>query len=311
MAQRDDVHEAARGRWRAILLEAGLTAEHLSGKHGPCPLCGGTDRFRWDNKAGSGSSYCNGCGAKSGVDLVMAIRNLNFAAAKRWILEQIGKAPVETPRATRGSEETLRRLSKLWCEANALNGNDPASRYLRSRGLLLDPMPKMIRWHSRVPYRHDDGTRTYHPAMISKFVSADAMRWTLHTTFLDHEGNKADLPTCRKLAPVSVPIGGAVRLASSAETMGIAEGVETALSAAQLHEVPVWASLSAGLMAKWEPPETAKCVLVFGDSDAGFAGHEAAYILAKRLHRDGYHVEVRMPPDLDTDWNDLLVAGKE
>lgn len=39
-------------------------------KHQPCPLCGGTDRFRCDDKDGTGSWICNQCGAGTGYTLV-------------------------------------------------------------------------------------------------------------------------------------------------------------------------------------------------------------------------------------------------
>lgn len=312
MAQRDDIHELARGRWRGILLAAGIKAEFLTGHHTGCPTCGGKDRFRWDNKEGSGSSFCNGCGAKSGVDMVMAAMNMPFIEAKKWILAEIGKAPVEAPKARRDNESGKRWLSKLWSESSRLCGTDAASLYLQQRGIIMGEPPTQLRYHARVGYRRDDGTITHHPAMLAKFVSPDAKAWTLHLTYLDGKGGKADVPKAKKLAPVAVPGGGAVRLANSAETMGISTGIETSMSAALLHDVPVWAALTDGLLVKWEPPEKAKCILVFGDPDSNFSGHAASYALAHRLALKKYHVEVRMPPDVDVDWNDLqMMAAKE
>ena len=52
-----DAITAARGRWPEILAAlAGLSGEQLSNRHQPCPLCGGTDRYRFDDKDGSGGS---------------------------------------------------------------------------------------------------------------------------------------------------------------------------------------------------------------------------------------------------------------
>ena len=39
-----------QGRWRTILSEVGIPASALTGKNGPCPICGGKDRFRFDDK---------------------------------------------------------------------------------------------------------------------------------------------------------------------------------------------------------------------------------------------------------------------
>jgi len=202
----------------------------------------------------------------------------------------------------------MERIQSLWSASRRLSGDDVASQYLRSRGLQIEDYPTQLRFNHRAAYRHDDGRITHHPALVAKMVSPDTKSWTLHHTFLDEHGNKANVPKPRKLAPVAIPIGGAVRLSRSAETMGIAEGIETALSAAQLFDVPVWAALSAGAMVKWEPPVTAKNILIFGDADAGYAGQAAAYTLAHKLAGKGLQVDVRLPPDVGSDWNDVVMA---
>jgi len=309
MSQRDDIHELARGRWRGVLMAAGINEKYLSGKNGPCPFCGGKDRWRWTNHEDGGGGICNACGFRTGVDLVMAALKIPFVEARKWILGQVGKAPLERSRP-RNNAEGVKRLSKLWSEAHRLDGQDPASRYLAGRGIVMTEFPKLLRFHPRVGYLHDDKSVTYHPALLSKFVGPDAKAFTLHTTYLTPDGRKADVPKVKKLAPVPVPPGGAVRLDNSAETMGVAEGIETALSAMQIHQVPVWATLSTGCLVKWEPPPTAKNILIFADHDESFAGQAAAYPLAHKLAAKGLHVEVRMPPDLG-DWNDALVADME
>jgi len=52
----------------------GVDPVFLDGKHHPCILCGGKDRFRFDNKDGSGSYFCSQCGAGTGMQLLMAFR---------------------------------------------------------------------------------------------------------------------------------------------------------------------------------------------------------------------------------------------
>jgi len=81
--------DLAQGRWPLILgALAGISAEMLTDKHGPCPLCGGTDRYRFDDKDGSGSWFCNQCGGKNhsggagaGMDLLMRKMNWEFKDA--------------------------------------------------------------------------------------------------------------------------------------------------------------------------------------------------------------------------------------
>lgn len=307
MARHDDVHELARGRWRGLLLAAGLSSEFLTGKHGPCPTCGGKDRFRYTDLNCDGRSICNKCGSRSGVDLLMAVRGLDFRQAKAWIIEQIGSSPIEPPKSRQVVSGNGRWFVPMWEGSQQLNGICPASKYLSRRGLRFETFPSQLRYLPRCTYTHESGMKTTHPGMLARFLAPDEGAWSLHVTYLTNSGEKADLPKVRKMLG-SMPHGGAVRLGDAAETMGIAEGVETALSAAAINEVPVWAALSTGLLVKWKPPPRTRCVIIYGDADESFAGQEAAYGLAKRLRDEGLHVDVRFPDEVGADWNDVLLS---
>ena len=87
--------------------------------------------------------------------------------------------------------------------------------------------------------------------------------------------------------------------------MGIAEGIETALSVTALFGVTCWAAVSAAMMAAWQPPDEAKRIIVFGDNDLSYAGQSAAYALARRLRSDERVVEVQIPTEVGADWNDV------
>ena len=305
----NNIHDIARGKWRSILPALGVPMSALSGKHGPCPMCGGSDRYRFDDKGGSGSYYCNQCGSGSGVDLVMGVLSIDFNEARKRILEEAGHAPVVVAKAARAEGEAATKIvDDIWRSSHPLNGFDAASKYLDKRGLRMDPWPKLLRFHPRLRYVHEDKVITYHPALVARFVGPDATASTVQMIYLTDDGDKADLPTVKKFAPVKFPAGGAVRLCPSAETMGIAEGIETALAATILNGVPVWAALTAGAMVKWEPPQTARHIIVYADADRSFTGQASAYALAHRLKTEGYHVDVHVPVELDIDWNDVLLA---
>lgn len=62
---RSSLREPAKDHWREILAEADIDASYLDGKHHPCPGCGGTDRFRFDNLGGYGTFICGGGGEKT------------------------------------------------------------------------------------------------------------------------------------------------------------------------------------------------------------------------------------------------------
>jgi putative DNA primase/helicase len=305
MQPRFKTREQAVGRWRSILTELDVPAQYLTGKHGPCPCCGGKDRFRFTDLSGNGTFFCNNCGPGSGFDLLMKIRGIDFIEARKLVDGVLPNAKVEIAKATAPRPFDP---AHIWGASHPLTRFDPAGKYLASRGYVTEHYPTQLRYHPRVKYRHDDNSVTYHPAMVANFMAPDAARNTVHYTFLDEDGRKAELPKARKLAPAPIPQGGAVRLDYSAETMGIAEGIETALSAQQMFDVPVWAGLSKDGLIKWSPPQTARSIVIFGDNDASYTGQAAAYGLAHRLAQMGLNVAVKIPDKVDTDWNDVWSA---
>lgn len=100
-----DLNEAARGRWPDILASlAGLTDQQLTDRHQPCPLCGGEDRYRFDDQDGSGSWFCNRCGGKhqaggagNGMDLLMRRTGWEFKRAAQEVERHLGIAPQLPP----------------------------------------------------------------------------------------------------------------------------------------------------------------------------------------------------------------------
>jgi putative DNA primase/helicase len=315
------IHDAARGRWRDILGSMGLTPAHLSGKHGPCPMCGGNDRWRWDNKAGSGSFYCSHCGAGSGVDLVMKFKGVDFREAKRLIEAEIGTARIITPKAGLNEDQAKAKMLRLWNLGRALDGDDLGSRYLRARGIKTLPPASAVRFIDSLPYLRDDKTEVRFPGLLSKFVAPDARSAILHRTWLAEPGAKADVPSPRKMMAGRIPMGGAVRLAPAAETMGVCEGLETAMTAAELNSISVWACMTADCLMKFEPPKECRNLIIYADRDRSFTGQYKSYALAYRLNSTGWHglkrgeysVAVHFPDgerdgETDCDWNDLAEA---
>ena len=61
----DAVKAATASHWPFILQALGIDGKHLTGKPGPCPICGGKDRFQFTAK-GHGADWgrwsCRGCG---------------------------------------------------------------------------------------------------------------------------------------------------------------------------------------------------------------------------------------------------------
>lgn len=81
------VRDTALGRWKDLIFPAfAVTVPVTKNKHGPCPICGGTDRFRCDDKQGKGTWICNQCGAGDGFELLVKARGLNHAE----VLKEVG-----------------------------------------------------------------------------------------------------------------------------------------------------------------------------------------------------------------------------
>ncbi len=59
----EQVKTRAQGNWRALLAQLGIKVPDDPRQHGPCPACGGTDRFRFDDKDGHGTWLCGQGGA--------------------------------------------------------------------------------------------------------------------------------------------------------------------------------------------------------------------------------------------------------
>ena len=129
----------------------------------------------------------------------------------------------------------------------------------------------------------------------------------VHRTFLARDGRKANVePAKASLGPVW---GGAIRLQTidPDKPLSIGEGIETAASAGRLLELPAWAALSAGNMAKALvlPPEVRRVIIATDPDDAG---RKAARDAWTRWTAEGRKVRIALP-DGTGDFNDLLLAA--
>lgn len=105
----------------------------------------------------------------------------------------------------------------------------------------------------------------------------------------------------------------AIRMFPVSTTIGIAEGIETALSCYQVYGVNTWAVINSGFMKKFRVPAGVKHLIIFADMDKHSAtGHAAAFecahanLLAKN---DLVKVSIRWPDN--GDFNDMLMNGDQ
>jgi putative DNA primase/helicase len=303
--------DAARNKWRGILLELGLPADCLRVSHGPCPLCGGKDRFRWDNKDGRGTYICSQCGAGNGMDLAMKFTGLDFKDVAGQIDGLVGNIAADAPPPIMNEKRQRELLQRTFLETRPVAPGDLVHKYLASRNLEELIYPPALRFAPAMR----DGEGGQHPAMVAMVglpgetkPSGRPKYRAMHRTFLTPDGaGKAEIAQPRKFTPGQLPDGVCVQLCEYVPggPLGIAEGIETALAAAAIFEMPVWAAFNTTLLKKWLPPAGCEEVVIFGDNDANFSGQNAAYQLAPKLAAKDFEVTVQIPKAVGTDWADV------
>lgn len=245
-----------------------------------------------------------------------------LAREERRAREQQDRERRLAAEAERDASRRARRATDaagIFAEARSIRGT-PAEAYLVARGI-----PPVDRWpwspdgtlayHEAVDYELDRAAGDW-PALIGLVKDAFGSPTAIWQIYLDRERpTKAPLPNAKVgRGPVS---GGAVRIGGDGPRIGMAEGVETALSQWVLHRFrfPVWAGLSTAY-ANFDPPVFVERVDVFPDGDKAVFGPTgavqappgiaAANRLAGRLRPMGIKVVVNEPA-LDGDGNDFLM----
>lgn len=294
--------ELARNRWPDLLAHFGVDQKLLTGKHAPCPSCGGRDRFRFDDKDGRGTFFCSKCGSGDGFALLGLVKGWSFKESAAEVELIAGMIKPNATKPHFGEADKLETCRRIWGESRAVTSGDPVHLYLLRR-TGIENVPACIRFHPDLPYRHDDGSITRHPAMIAKVQDIGGNGVAIHRSYLTTYGQKANVPTVKKVIG-NLPPGAAVCLMPATPSMGIAEGIETALAASVMFGMPVWAAISAIGLERWLPPAGTEHLTVLGDHDHSYTGQAAAFSLAKRMHNAGITADVRIPNRPGSDWAD-------
>jgi hypothetical protein len=171
-----------------------------------------------------------------------------------------------------------------------------AETYLGIVRCIPPPYPAALRFLSQ--------TSRGFPAMVAVVQAPDSSPIAVQVTYLDPSGrgkanNKPERMNVGELG------WGAVRLSPAAAEMGIAEGAETALAAARLTGLAVWATLGSQRMHRVAIPARVRHLHIFGDNDE--AGRVAADRTAYTHHAAGRQVTLRFPPNEVKDYADLLL----
>jgi putative DNA primase/helicase len=259
-----------------------------------CPLHGGCSLTLRDGRTALLARCWAGCATR---EVLAELRRLGLLTARSYSARVATVAPNRDDGPDAARRTGLAR--RIWDAATDARVG-PVARYLAGRGNTI-PVPLSLRWaHS---LRRPDGARG--PAMVARVDGLDGELIAVHRTWLcrDDRGrwHRRDRAS---LGPVAA---GAVRLAPAAETLMIGEGIETCLAAIQATAQPAWAALStAGMTALLLPPHV-RTVIILADHDRSGAGERAARAAGERWVTEGRRVLIAMPPDVGSDFNDVLL----
>ena len=210
------------------------------------------------------------------------------------------RSGVQMEKATRAGVGPSPNALRIWRASRPLQ-DTPAKAYLEARSIRASS--RELHFHPRTPLGPKSVVR-FLPAMIAA-VSLDEGLIAIHRTFLNEttlEKAKFDNPK-RALGELGA---GAVRLFPPVRgKLGLAEGIESALSARALTGIPVWATLGNKRFGIVAIPESVTELHLFVDADKG--GEIAAERAFDVYGRNGRTIKVRTPSVPGTDWNDELV----
>jgi putative DNA primase/helicase len=192
------------------------------------------------------------------------------------------------------------KLARIWDQLAQPFRGTVGQTYLEHRHCVLPPDDGDLRF---LPSKITDQL-SWPPSLVALVTDAVTNEpMTLHFTPLQPNG-RGRLE--RRLLAGHPKKGGVIRLWPDSDVrygLGIAEGIETALSAAHAY-TPVWATVDAGNMAVFPVLDAIQTLMVFADNDA--AGLAAARACGSRWASAGREARLVIPEQGDI--NDAVAA---
>ncbi|GLY61417.1 hypothetical protein Pcaca05_22740 [Pectobacterium carotovorum subsp. carotovorum] len=196
------VSAAAVGRWPDVLSQLGIEVPRHPTMLTPCPACGGTDRFQFDNLEGRGTWHCRHCEpeAGDGLALVMNVRQCAAMDAAQQVAEVLGidtrtreqatsqneprQPPAENNGRSPAVEEKAQRFATRLATLTA-QAQPGESAYLAGKGLTGFSYPLLPDGSLLLALQDGNGTataaQTIKPDGTKRLVTDSAKRGAYHT----------------------------------------------------------------------------------------------------------------------------------
>lgn len=313
---------------------------------GPCPACGGKDRFGINPQ--KNVFICRGAAGGDVIALAQHLGGLSFTqaceqltgeppprgesrplSAEETAAREAQRAEREQESRRREAQEERRRqeraetAAEIWAACVPLD-DTVSERYLIGRGIPRPPQgwPDCLRHHRGLLYDLDRTLRFN--CLVARVDDVGGELTAIWRIYLSADGKKADVPS-PKLG-LGAAAGGAVRIGGVGPKIGVAEGLESALGAWWLtgRRFPTWATLSTSGMSGLELPIGIDRVSIFPDGDAFRLdaegelaadptppGIKAARALCQRVVSMGVGCNIEAEPNAGADYLDVYNAVKE
>lgn len=304
-----EVTTAAAGNWPYVLAGLSIDVPDSSRRHAPCPACGGTDRFRFDDN-GRGNFICNQCGAGDGLDLIKKVNNCDTTEAAQLAADVLGidyRAAQTDPAAASQRREQLEADRQQREQERQQQAADDAEQRRATFARLYAGMRQSVA-HGESDYLQSKGLTGFNYPVMSDgsllLPLVDESGAVVAAQTITPQGDKRLLTGSAKRGAYH-----AVNAPEQPQTVIIAEGLATALSvhlmrpdALTVCAIDAGNLLPVAIQMRQQHPQTQIIIAADNDrlGDKPNTGTERAEKAASAVA--GY---VAVPPtDYKADWND-------
>ncbi|MBL6990125.1 MAG: DUF3987 domain-containing protein [Bacteriovoracaceae bacterium] len=245
--------------------------------------------------------YCHaGC---SQEDLISYFRRHSL-----WLSKETSSVSFDSTNNRDIKKKDTLMISKIIKECNQLSQPNPATLYIKNRGLLPVENPSLL-YHPKLIYNECGKTAT-HPALVAKITDLKGTTLGIQRIYLTNNGDKALLSNPKKV--LGDLKGNAIMLDAPNDVLHIAEGLETALAVREALKESTWSVVNANNILTVNLPANIKELHIWADKDKSKTGEIKALEAAKTINNSGVIVYVHVPPlevcesSKGVDWLDVL-----